>query len=436
LIEHGNSAFILGLIHPQHSAREHAPSRKNKNMNAKPHTTLVHISTVPFSLWSFLPGQIGFMKRLGIDVHMVSSPGELLLAISKRDQVPVYGIPMQRSITPLKDLVALARLVWRFHRIRPDIVHCHTPKAGLLGTLAAAITRVPVRIYHIHGLPYSTARGLKRRLLQCCDRLASWLATDVLCVGYELRQLVLADNLAPPTKARVPASGSINGVDARSRFNPDRFSDAERMAIRARLNIPADATVIGFVGRLVPDKGICDLAQSWQELRDEFPKLHLLLVGPTESHDPLNEATRVALESDPRVHMVGLAEDTAPYYAAMDIFTLPSYREGLNISLMEAGAMRLPIVSTQIPGVVDAVVGGQTAILVPPRLPAVLTAALREYMNCPDLRRRHGLAGRFWVLRSFQQEAVWNAIHAEYCRALNRRSAPERRGESEMRKAA
>ena len=405
-------------------------------MDAKPHATLVHISTVPFSLWSFLPGQIGFMKRLGLDVHMISSPGELLRAISKRDQVPVYGIPMQRSITPLKDLAALARLVWRLYRIRPDIVHCHTPKAGLLGTIAAAITGVPIRIYHIHGLPYSTARGLKQKLLQLCDRLSSRLATDVLCVGHELRQAVLADNLAPPQKVRVPSSGSINGVDARSRFNPDRYSDAERTAIRARLNIPADATVVGFVGRLVPDKGIGDLAQSWRELRDEFPNLHLLLVGPTESHDPLNEETRAVLESDPRVSMVGLAEDTGPYYAAMDVFTLPSYREGLNISLMEAGAMRLPIVSTQIPGVVDAVVGGQTAILVPPRQPATLAAALREYLNCPDLRRRHGLAGRSWVLRSFQQEAVWNAIHAEYCRALNRHPKRDERIESGVRRAA
>jgi glycosyltransferase involved in cell wall biosynthesis len=191
-----------------------------------------------------------------------------------------------------------------------------------------------------------------------------------------------------------------------------------RAAVRDRFGIPDAATVIGFVGRLVGDKGIVELATAWHSLRDKHPNLHLLLVGPFEPFDPVPEATEADLRNDPRVHLAGMDWNTPPLYSAMDLVALPTYREGFPNVPLEAAAMGLPIIATLIPGCVDAVVDGKTGVLVEPKDAEALRFALDEYVSDSGLRRLHGEAARVRVLKDFRQEALWEALLQEYRKLL------------------
>jgi glycosyltransferase involved in cell wall biosynthesis len=373
---------------------------------------LVHVTTVPQTLM-FLAGQAGYLRRRGIEVFAISSPGAALERFREAEGIECFPVSMERRITPARDLVALARLWVLLRRIRPHIVDAHTPKGGLLGMTAACLAGVPGRIYHLHGMPFMTASGLRRHLLRATERIASSLATRVLCVSRSIAEVAAAAGLARDGKIGVLLGGSINGVDAAGRFRPPADPN-ECRAWRAALGIPPDSRVIGFVGRLVREKGLAELARAWLALRREMPDLRLLLVGPHEPHDPIPEDVAAMLRTDPRVLVVGFDWDTPKYYRAMDVLALPSYREGFPVVPLEAAAMRLPVVATSVPGCVDAVVDGVTGTLVAPRDDRALAVALRAYLDDASLRQCHGAAARERVLRDFEQERIWSALHAEY----------------------
>lgn len=385
---------------------------------------ILHVTTVPMSL-RFLRGQVGFMRERGYEVHALTSPGEELDAFGRSEGIPVHAVEMPRAITPLRDLGALRRIVAAIRRVRPDVVHAHTPKGGLLGMLAATAAGVPVRVYHMRGLPMMTATGKRRALLRATERLSCSLAHQVFCVSHSLREVALAEGLCPPDRIRVLAGGSGNGVDSTGTYFPERWSAGEKRELRARWGIPEGATVLGFVGRIVRDKGVVELAEAWRSLREAHPDLHLLMVGPFEPQDPIPADARALLEGDPRVHLAGMQPSAAPFYALMDLLALPTYREGFPNALLEAGAMGIPVVATRIPGCVDAVVEGSTGALVPARDAAALEAALRAYLDDPPRRAAHGRAAREHVLRSFRQEVIWAALEEEYRRLLAAR-APRR----------
>jgi glycosyltransferase involved in cell wall biosynthesis len=392
----------------------------------QPAARVAHVMTVPQSLY-FLTGQPPFLRDKGMEVHAVASPGPDLGRFGGQEGVTVHAVEMGRRITPFRDLVTVVRL-WRlFRRLRPDVVHAATPKGGLLGMAAAWLARVPVRIYHIHGLPLVTARGVRRALLTGTETVSCRLAHHVLCVSHSVRRLAVDAGLCPPGKVETLRAGSANGVDAAGRFHPGRLPEGTRAEVRARYALPADAVVAGFVGRIVRDKGLVELAGAWRELRAACPGLHLLVVGPFEPQDPVPPEVDAWLRSDPRVRLAGHTREIAPLYAAMDVVVLPTYREGFNTVLLEAAAMGLPAVASRVPGCVDAVVDGVTGTLVPPRDAPALAAAIRRYVEDSDLRRRHGQAGREHVLRHFRPEDLREAVYAVYCRLLGQargRAAP------------
>lgn len=381
---------------------------------------LVHITTVPLTLFAFFDGQLRHMKTRGYEVHVISSDGPLLQVVAARDGIPAHAVTMPRQITPLRDIVAAIRL-WRLLReIRPQIVHSHTPKGGMLGMVAARAARVPVRMYTIHGFPFATATGRKRSVLRSTERLSCRLASRVLSVSHSLREMALAEGICPPQKLAVLLGGSTNGIDADVRFNPNQYDARARRDMRAALGIPENAIVLGFVGRIVRDKGLVELMDAWRSLKAAFPSLYLLVVGPFEPRDPVPEAVANLLRTDERIRLAGQVTDPARFYAVMDLLTLPSYREGFPYAPLEAAAMELPVVATRVTGCIDAVCDGETGSLVPAGDATALTAALNAYIADAVLRRRHGQAARQRVLREFRQEAIWSALAAEYEHLLER----------------
>jgi glycosyltransferase involved in cell wall biosynthesis len=379
--------------------------------------TLVHITTVPQSL-TFVMGQVGYMKARGFNVVGLSSPGEWLNRFAEREGVPVHAVEMPRRVTPWRDVLAVLKLVRLLSRIRPEIVHAHTPKGGLLGMLSAWIVRTPVRIYHMHGLPFVTATGLTRRLLIWSEKISCRLAHQVLSVSVSSRALAVEAGLCRADKIKVLLKGSINGVDAVDRFNPDNVPRSSRKETRWKYGIPTDATVLGFIGRIVRSKGLVELTKAWGQLRADFPALHLILVGPLEPQDPIPGDVEASLRKDPRVHLIGEEWDTPALYAAMDLFVLPTHREGLPIVLLEAAAMQVPVVATSVTGCVDVVQNGVTGLLVPPHDPESLARAISTYLKDPELRRASGADARERVLTNFRREAIWEALYQEYVRWL------------------
>jgi len=382
-------------------------------------TTLVHIATVPVTL-DFLDGQIEFMRGRGFDVTLISSPGPTLERIGQRGGATTYACPMSRSVSPFRDLIALVRLVRLLRRIKPAIVHTHTPKASLLGMVAAFFLRVPVRVYTLHGVMIETRTGWRQRIVSIVERVVCRLAQRVFAVSTSVRNAVEAEGLCPSYKVRVICHGSCNGIDT-VKFDPQRVSLRQRAELRESYGISEDALVIGFVGRVTRDKGIAELASAWAAVRDEYPRAWLMAIGPDEPADPTASEIARRLAQDPRVVRIQWTERMREHYALLRLLVLPSYREGFPYAVLEASAMALPVVATRVTGCTDAVVEGETGMLVPARDPQALAHAMRCYLDDPALCRKHGVAARARVVTDFRQEPIWEAMYEEYVRLLHAR---------------
>lgn len=381
--------------------------------------SLVFVMTVPLSV-KLIEGQGAYLRERGFHVHVITSRGKLLEEYARREDVSVWPVEMLRRITPIRDVGAVWQ-IWRILRqVRPLIVHAHTPKGGLLGMVAAWLARVPVRVYHVQGLPFMTAQGGRRALLRWTERVSCFLSNRVFSISLSIREVLVAEGLCPANKVRILGHGSPNGVDL-DRFCPARFGASAREAVRNQFGVPMAASLLGFLGRVVRDKGIIELAGAWGTLREEFPELHLVVAGPVEPQDPIPPDVQRLLQEDSRVHMIEWVENTAGFYAAIDILVLPTYREGFGSVLIEAGAMEVPVIATRVPGCVDAVEDGLTGTLVPASDVGALVDAVRRYLSDQRLRRDHGLAGRERVVKHFRRETLWDALYDEYQSLLSER---------------
>jgi glycosyltransferase involved in cell wall biosynthesis len=379
-------------------------------MSHKPRLVVAITDSVSTAL---LRGQLRHASEAGFEVWLLSGPGQALEQFGDEERVTVKAVSWQRGLAPLGDLRGCLQAFWVFRRIRPAIVNASTPKAGLLATLAAFLAGVPIRIFTLRGLRSTTLTGVARFVVGYSEWLTCRLATDVVCISQGIREAAVARGIVPAAKARVLAHGSSNGIDvARFAATPEKIAAAAQL--RQSLSIPAASPVIGFVGRLVRDKGVPELVAAYTSLRDDFPDLQLLLVGPAESGNALPASIRQQIDSLPGIRAIGSVADPSTAYLAMDVLALPTHREGFGNVLLEAGAMGLPVVASAVEGCLDAVADGATGALVPVGDVPRLAAALNAYLRDPDLRRRHGEAGRARVAACFRQELVWEAQAAHY----------------------
>lgn len=327
--------------------------------------------------------------------------------------VRVVSVPIRREVSIWWDIVTLFRLIVLFRRYRFRMIHTVAPKAGLLGILAAWLAGVPIRVHTFQGEVWATRRGLWRAVLRSVDRLVARLATNLTVVSYSERTFLIDEGVISGEKSVVLAEGSICGVD------PDRFCPAPdtREEVRRELEIPDEAVVILFLGRVNRDKGVLDLAHAFVALSVEAPESLLLVVGPDEGNIS-GEIERICGECADRVRRVGYTEAPERYMAAADVLCLPSYREGFGLVIIESAAVGLPSVCSRIYGITDAVDNGKTGLLFAPGNMKELEHALGRLVKDEALRQQMGRLARERALERFSKDKVVQAMLRFYAELL------------------
>jgi glycosyltransferase involved in cell wall biosynthesis len=380
---------------------------------------VAHVTTVDLSLEGLLGAQLEAIAAAGYRVIGVSAPGPYVDALSRRGIEHVPLAHATRAMAPLEDANAMAELVRLFRRIRPSIVHTHTPKPSVYGRVAARLARVPVIVNTVHGL-YALPEDPwpKRLAVYGVERLAATCSQAELVANPEdLRTL---RRLLVPAGRLVPLDAGL-GIDL-ERFDPDAATATDRAVARRELGATGDGdVVVGVVARLVREKGYPEIFDAAHRLRLRYPEVRVAAIGPDEPDKPdcLSEADRRAAR-EAGVRILGAREDVVRLYAGMDIFVLASHREGFPLTLMEAAAMGLPVVATDIRGCRQIVDDGATGLLVPVGDPVALAAAIERLATDPAERRRFGAAARRKARARFDHRRCIDVTLATYERLLAR----------------
>lgn len=379
---------------------------------------LIRITTVPISLDKLLGHQLSFMNRYFM-VTAISAEKHELERVATKYGVGQYHVELTRAITPVQDLKALWKLYRFLKKEKPEIVHTHTPKAGLIGMMAAWLAGVPVKMHTVAGMPLMEATGLKRKVLNFTERLTYFFADKVYPNSFVMKEIIIKENFCAAEKLHVIGNGSTNGIDL-AYFKPEHLSGEERMALRRELGISPDDFVFVFVGRLVGDKGINELVTAFKQVRksgnQEISRnCKLLLVGPLESElDPLLPETIQEIESNPDIITTGFQKDVRPYFAISDVLAFPSYREGFPNVVMQAGAMGLPSIVTDINGCNEIIVEGENGTIIPPKNSEALQEAMVKMYADTEWRVQLQQKARPMIASRYDQQRVWDALLNEY----------------------
>ena len=377
---------------------------------------ILRITTVPVSLGGLLKGQHKFMSDY-FEVVGVSSSGQgKLQEVGEQEGIKVHVVEMTRKITPIKDLVAL----WRLYRImlkeKPLIVHTHTPKAGTLGMLAAYFARVPFRLHTIAGLPLLEARGMKRRLLDLVEKLTYACATKIYPNSFNLRDIIVQNGYTNEDKLFVIGNGSSNGIDTKH-FNPDNYSVQTTEELRKTLKIASDDFVFIYVGRFVRDKGIHELVGAFDLLCQRQKNIKLIMVGSYERDlDPLDKNIEELMHNHAHIIPVGWQHDVRPFFAASDALVFPSYREGFPNVVMQAGAMGLFSIVSDINGCNEIILDGENGFIVPAKNEIELATAMKKVLDNKKEFLSNRSEYRNMISQRYEQDFVWKELLKEYKR--------------------
>ncbi len=377
---------------------------------------VAHITTVDQSLRYLLLNQMRSIAQAGYEVTGISAPGSDVPVIESMG-IRHIAVPLTRRLTPFADLRALVQLYRIFRREQFTIVHTHTPKPGLLGQLAARMAGVPVVVNTVHGFYFHEHMPRTwREFYITMERIAARCSDLVLSQSREDLDTAIRLGICP--RERIQLLG--NGIDIQ-RFDRNRVDPATLAHLRSTLGLPPDVPVIGFVGRLVVEKGILELARAVQQVQSRFGPVMLLIVGGVdrEKADALTHEDIQAAAGTATCIFTGVRQDMPNMYALMDIFALPSYREGFPRAPMEASAMRVPCVVTNVRGCREAVEHERNGLIVPLRDVDALAGALIRLLRDHDLRRAMGDTGRRMAHEQFDERLVFQRVLAAYHRLLH-----------------
>lgn len=376
---------------------------------------IIRATTVPQSLDGFCKG---ILKELSAkyEVIALSSPGEPLDRVREREGVRTIAVPMERHISLMKDLKALLTMIKVLRKERPYMIHSMTPKAGLLCMVAGKLTGVPVRIHTFTGLVWPTSTGLKRKILMLTDKLTCACATNIIPEGQGVKNDLIAGKITKKP-LKVLGFGNVMGVDM-EHFSrrPEVLKLAEDLNLR-----DASKFTFLFVGRIVRDKGINELIGAFKKLYSEYPDIRLLLVGPYEDNlDPISQESRDAISAYDDIIAVGkkMGEEFLAYYAAADCFVMPSYREGFPNTVLEAGAMELPSIVTDINGSREIIVDGENGVIVPSKDAEALYDAMLNMLQDKEERERMAGNARHLIETRYEQRFVRQCLYDFYKEVL------------------
>ena len=380
-------------------------------MNPPDLPKILMMVTAPESIAALLRGQLDYLAKRGFSIRVVTGRSRHLDAARASTTVPIDVVSWSREIDLIADLRGLVDCFRLLRLHKPDVSVYSTPKAGLIGSMASRVMRVPRRIYVLRGLRYETATGRARSFFRLLERLACACSHTVVCVSPSLRDVAVRDGLASPEKLLVLGSGSSNGVNA-VRFARTPESEASAQALRSENGISEQDFVIGFVGRLTRDKGIVELVTAFQQLRLRHRNVRLLVGGDVEAPGTLPGWMLDELKAGDRIHWLGFVSDQTVFYSAIQVLALPTYREGFPNVVLEAGSASVPTVTTRATGAVDSVVDGETGLLVEVRDSRSLEAALEQLVTDPNEALRMGANARERVSSEFTNDRMW-ALWAE-----------------------
>ena len=370
---------------------------------------IIRTATVAMSLNILLKGQLRYLNQF-FDVLAVSGYDADLETVKNREGVSIVSVAMKRSIAPFQDLISLYRLYKLFKKERPTIVHSITPKAGLLSMVAAKYANVPVRIHTFTGLVFPAKKGLFQKLLILMDKVLCWHATHIIPEGAGVKQDLL-DYKITNKPLEVIANGNVNGIDT-TFFNSNTISEQQQQSLRNELGIDSSDFVFVFIGRLVADKGINELVRAFLSLA--IPNCKLLLVGPYETEDPLQPETLKAIQQNDSILSVGFQHDVRPYLVISDCMVFPSYREGFPNVVMQAGAMGLPSIVTDINGSNEIIIEGFNGTIVPSKNVTALSNAMIRIKEDETWRNQLQSNARSSIISRYEQELVWEALLIKY----------------------
>jgi glycosyltransferase involved in cell wall biosynthesis len=365
-----------------------------------------------------LKGQLAFLNEHFDVIGVTSFHGKHFHEIEKRERIRMLSIDMARAIAPFSDIQALIKLYFLFKKERPTIVHTQTPKAGLLGMLAAYFSGVPVRLHTVGGLPLLGTKGVKRSILNLIERLTYACAHKVYPNSIGLKNIIIKNGFCQESHLKVLANGGSNGIDT-DYFNVNNLEKAglSRNDLRAKYGIGADDFVFLFVGRIAIEKGFTELLTAFEHLQNSNIKkpTKLLLVGTFEVHyGAVGEVIKNRIDTNPDIIYLGRFDDVRPFYWLSDVYVFPSYREGFPNTLLEAGAMGLPSIATDINGCNEIVVNNVTGILIPAKDEFKLEEAMYRLQDDSIFHKKLASESRRIVESKFKRELVWDALLSEY----------------------
>lgn len=376
---------------------------------------ILHVFTIISTPVAFFDGQFRYLSDQGYRIDVVSDSEEDT-GFTQRNNIGYRRVRIERRIAPLADLKSISALCRMIRREKYDAVVGHTPKGAMVAMIAARLAGVKTRVYYRHGLVYTTAHGLKRFILKSVERLTAMFANHVVNVSPSLSRLAVTDCLNPYQKQRVIGKGTCGGIDAKNTFNPDLISDEELSTLSLSLGLDSADFIIGFCGRLCKEKGIRELVDGFRLFRQRNSSLpaKLLLVGPYDQRDVLPAEYVREIETNPDIIATGKIEKARLpyYYALMDVFVFPSYREGFGMSVLEASAMQVPVLVSRSHGCIDSIVEHVTGEYVDTTAQGI--SAGLEKMKDTDLRINLGVEGRERVLRYYDYCVMWPLVSDLY----------------------